>query len=495
MLKVSNTIYGVVVSLVIVSVLFADFLPLLVSGYDYQRFILVVLLASVVSVGIVMLLFENDGEAYREVGPALLLAVLFFVLAIPFRDAPHNWVEPALFAAFFFAFVLLGTLTKRYAQQGPWVVLFVYIFVATAFFYGACTLLVYIFVLSDRVSAISSYIPWGFANIRYWSHIATWLIPLLPLAVLIGPLKHKKLWHVIVALSAASWWWVVFLSASRGTILGVLFGSGVVIITMGRLSFPWLKVALRYLVYGLTAWIVLSILVPSLLFDGINVRSFKNQASIEVRAVQASEAWEMTLENFPFGSGPQSWLTHEIITEKYRDAPKYAHPHNMYLMWAAEYGWLLIVALLLLVGQAVRNFWARRGELFVGDRYGLALPLVAVTSSVSAALVHAGVSSVFLAPGSMLVGFIVLSLFWALISPQKLRVPVRFSFATVAAALLAGVLFGVLSCYWVRDVTAYHQAMEADELIYYESQPNGTMPRFWVHGNYPRPLSQMGKLD
>ena len=47
------------------------------------------------------------------------------------------------------------------------------------------------------------------------------------------------------------------------------------------------------------------------------------------------------------------------------------------------------------------------------------LMLAALTASVSAALFHAGVSAVFMAPGSMLVGLFVLIAFWTLIVPAQ----------------------------------------------------------------------------
>lgn len=200
----------------------------------------------------------------------------------------------------------------------------------------------------------------------------------------------------------------------------------------------------------------------------------------------------MSIENFPFGMGPQSWLTHDLLTEEYQQSSKFGHPHNMYLMWAAEYGWLLIGALMLFVGQAVRLFWRRRAEVRVAGGGELALALAAFTASVSAALLHAGVSAVFMAPGSMLIGFLVLSVFWALITPGLLPVTQkkRTGSGFVAAAVVALVLS--VSCfYWLSEVSDYHAAMEDDLEFYYENVPAGTLPRFWFHGNFPRHSSQM----
>jgi hypothetical protein len=45
----------------------------------------------------------------------------------------------------------------------------------------------------------------------------------------------------------------VFLSSSRGTMLGVAFGVLLAAVLIGRPAAPWLKVFLKYLVYGLVA--------------------------------------------------------------------------------------------------------------------------------------------------------------------------------------------------------------------------------------------------
>jgi O-antigen ligase len=344
------------------------------------------------------------------------------------------------------------------------------------------TITVYIFALSDDVVSLTDYIPWGFVNIRYWSHIATWVLPLLPLAVLIGPLKNQRLWRFLVALGSALWWWIVFLSSSRGTMLGVVFGMLVVAILMGRLAMPWLKKSFRYLLYGVAAWFLLSVLIPSLLIDDVVVRSLKADSS--GRMPLFFEAWHMSLVEFPFGMGPQSWLTHEIITEGYRQSPKFGHPHNMYLMWAAEYGWLMVASILVLAGQAMYLFSQRRKE--IAEDGAKALALTAFTASVSAALLHAGVSAVFMAPGSMLVGFAVLSVFWVLISGERLDSKRKPTKRRTFAALVIALVGSGFCLVWINNVRDYHAAMTNDEQVYYDGPSVGMLPRFWFHGNFPR---------
>ncbi|WP_417707999.1 O-antigen ligase family protein [Rheinheimera aquimaris] len=489
MQKAWNVALWLLVAAVFASVLFADFLSLPFGGYASQRFILVGLLALVVSFSVVVLIYQHGWALSGRICPAALVAGGFILLALPFGETPYNWAEPVMYAVFFLGFVLTGSLPGSDKRRQYWVVVLVSVAAVTAAFYGGATITVYLFALSDQVANLSSFIPWGFVSIRYWSHIATWLIPLLPLAVLLGPFRSQRLWQFFIALGAALWWWVVFLSFSRGTMLGLALGVLIAVMLIGRPTLPWLKVFLRYLAYGVVAWLFLSLLVPSLLLDEVSMRTLKTDTS--GRMPLFIEAWRMSLENFPFGMGPQSWLTHEVLTEDYWQSPKFGHPHNMYLMWAAEYGWLLIGALLILAGQAVRLFWKRRDEVRSTENHDLALPLAAFTASVSAALLHAGVSAVFMAPGSMLIGFLVLCVFWALIVPESRSFTFKRPKARALAAGFAGLLVSAPSFYWLNEVAEYYDAMESDLEFYYENVPAGKLPRFWFHGNFPRHPSQM----
>jgi len=478
------------VAAVLVCVLFADFLPLPFGGYATQRFILAGLLGLAVVFALTILVYRHGWALFRSIWPAILISVGFVLLALPFREAPYNWVEPGMYAAFFLGFVLLGCLQRSDEHRQSSVVALISVAAVTVVFYGGATITVYMFALSDQVANLSNFIPWGFVNIRYWSHIATWLLPLLPLAVLVGPLRGERLWRVLVALGAALWWWIEFLSTSRGSMLGIAFGVVLAALLIGRPALPWLRVFLRYLAYGVLAWLLLSVVIPSFIMDEVSMRSLSSTTS--GRMPLFLEAWRMSLENFPFGMGPQSWLTHEVLTEEYQQSRKFGHPHNMYLMWAAEYGWLFMGALMLFVAQAVRLFWHRRAEARVAGGGPLALSLAAFTASVSAALLHAGVSAVFMAPGSMLIGFLVLSVFWALITPDMLPVTRKERTGKrLVAALMVVLASGVAGFYWLSEVSAYHEAMEDDLEFYYESVPAGTLPRFWFHGNFPRHPSQM----
>lgn len=117
--------------------------------------------------------------------------------------------------------------------------------------------------------------------------------------------------------------------------------------------------------------------------------------------------------------------------------------------------------------------------------------LAGLTASVSAALFHAGVSAVFMAPGSMLVGLFVLIGFWALILPAgaepspSVEMPQQPFFFRLPALVLSAILL-IGWVVWSQDVWGYYQDMREDEELYYKDVGEGMLPRFWFHGNFPR---------
>ncbi|QSP94496.1 O-antigen ligase family protein [Marinobacter salinisoli] len=470
-----------------VSILFADLLPLPLNGYEFQRFLLVIILALTVPVSVFFFLRLHGWAFFLREWEWIGVAVGFLVLALPSQGSSYVWVEPGMYAAFFFGIFFLGMLPIKTEEKLNGAALVAYASILVSTFYGATSLLIYVFAISGGVSDLADYIPWGFANIRYWSHLATWLLPLFPLAVLVGPWRSKRRWQFFVLVGAALWWWIVFLSMARGTLLGLAFGLIVVMFMMGRSAIPWLKVVFRHCTCGFFAWLLLCVLVPNVLLEDSSIRSINTTAS--GRLVLFGEAWTMSLQNFPWGMGSQAWLTHEIYTDGYRQAPKFAHPHSMYLMWAAEYGWLLVVAVVLLVVRCIRSAWRRCSELGAYRSPVLNASVAGFLASVSAAMIHAGASAVFLAPGSMLTGFVVLSIFWGLISEPKSSPSAERRIGS-SVVIAVGVV-ACLSIAWFVEVGRYYQAMKADIPYYEDNVREGLMPRFWLHGNFPRKESEM----
>lgn len=284
-------------------------------------------------------------------------------------------------------------------------------------------------------------------------------------------------------IASGIWWWLVFLSAARGTFFALLIAFVITVFVFRRVGWPFYRLMGVQLLMGIGLWAVLSVLVPSLMSVDIEMRAIGTDTSGRIPLWR--EAWMMSLERFPFGMGTQSWLTHEPLTDAYRDGKSLGSPHNMYLLWAAEYGWLSVLGLGLIgLHYAFRVLDFRRliakGEVS-DSRIMLAC---GVFMSVVAALVHAGVSGIFIVPPSMLIGLVVLGLFVALFDSTKKthKKPVGGS------KLRAFVAFAVflLLLGWGSKVWNYYIFMHKDTIWASENVGTGTKPRFWFHGYYPR---------
>lgn len=431
-------------------------------------------------------------SALSDLWPFYPLVFTFILSALLHNSGPFYLVEPVFYALYFLAFGVGGYLVRMEGNAAEFAKGLVVVAFVGCFFYAAMTVTVYLFAVRDNFSRLDDVIPWGFVNIRYWSHIASWLVPLFPLSVLALPLKKNRFWRLSMTFTAAMWWWILFLSSSRGSMIGLLAGVIVVWLCFGRVAVPWVKLCIRFAVYGLIAWFFLSVVIPGLMFDDIHIRGLTGGASGRIPLWQ--EAWTMSLQHFPLGMGAQSWLTHDILTEAYRTSRKLGHPHNMYLMWAAEYGWISIGGLVLLCGVALRNLLLRALEIRA-EQCSKGMYLVAFTGSVAAALVHANVSAVFLAPGSMLVGLLVLIGFWAMLKPDSATAsvsisPVQAKLRT-SMGLSATTVVLALSAFWVLEVLRYREAMSDDMDFYQAELRQGQLPRFWFHGNFPRHPSEM----
>lgn len=477
--------------------LFTDFIPLPVEEYSAKRIVLLCLLIFCVVLSLICIPFLGSRtSAWMLKDSIVLLSIWVLLLAnlFFFSESMFALSEIVMYGAFFSSFVLCGHMLHSYSYvERSWNI-FITVAVIACFFYALMTINVYLFAVIDGQTNLVPYIPWGFVSMRYWSHLATWLLPLLPLALLIGSLKTYALWRFAVFIAMFVWWWIVLLSSARGTSLGIIFGLLLVVFLFGKSSLPWLKLLIQGFIGGLVLWIALSLLLPELLFGDAQIRGIKTDNSD--RIPQLIESWQMSMKNFPFGMGAQSWLTHDIISPQYAETKKFGHPHNMYMLWAAEYGWLLLALVVILVVSGGIRFFQMRRLCLDSEQGDTALfQLVAGTASVSAALFHAGVSAVFMAPASMLIGVLVLTLFWGRIHSRSFQ-PIlarepgirELKFFACGASLLTFVFLGI---FWIGNVFHYYEAMKSD-ISYYQSHAyEGHLPRFWFHGYFPRNPSAM----
>lgn len=479
-------------SVSLVSTLFIDFIPMFFGGYADQRWLLILICGALSVVGA---LYGAKSRFYavslvsNPVAPFALIAFLFIVSSIMTKsEQPYRWVEPGMYAFYFLSIGVVGSWLALSGDINRYIYLFASAAAVACFFYGCMTLNVYFFLLSDEHARLRDFIPWGFVNIRYWSHVATWLLPLLPVVDMrLRDDGSKKMWRLGVVLGSGIWWWIVMISSARGTMAGVAGGGVLVFFLLGKQGGYWFKILLSHVAVGLGVWVLLSVMVPLLVLGAEAGQSTLLHADSSGRMPPWSEAFRMSVERFPLGLGPQSWLTHDILTDEYGDGVKFGHPHNMYLMWAAEYGWLLIGGMFLSVFIVIRKLVRVAINIrYDDDRRSLCL-FSAFTASAMGGVLHAGVSAVFMVPGSMLIGVFILGGYWGLVvsrfkggSAEDVSSDVTGKAKTFSFFSAAVLLFFLGA--FTKEVWVYQTAMEQDALEYQQ----GTQPRFWFHGNFPR---------
>ena len=478
------TVVGLTLTLVGFS-LFAGLTPSVTGNYSDQRFLLCVVSWLVVCFCLARAVFYGRKTVNTELLPWLLPFILVLLSGEIYPTIYH--VEPLMFAFFFLGICLLGGQLSLTASLELITTRVLSVIAFLALIYGLIALMNYGLALRDGNRAIDTTITWGFPNIRYWGHLATWLIPLIAAAHRSGALSALPVVRMLFMIAGALWWWMLFSTSARGTAIGLVVGSLFVVVLFSRSAFGLLRSVGTQLLAGGLLWLLLTFLVPWFFFGAVELREVDVDSS--GRMPLWREAWEMSLVNMPFGQGPLSWLTHSVISDAYANSKSYGHPHNMYLLWAAEYGWISIMALAIAVVGIGRALVARGSKHRAS---GLDAALMAgFTLSVVAASVHAGVSAVFMAPASMLAGFVVFALFLALLQASSPNTTAPRQASTTLLIRFSAGLMLVLSLvaggWWMSEIWRYYQDNMEDRLTY---KGDGAIysPRFWSHGDFPRQL-------
>lgn len=437
--------------------------------YDLLRFVFAGVLALLSSLS-----FYLSARIHaRETGLVwgVLWAVLLTLLSVPYAYQTTTWLELYQLAVFVPTFMMLGLLLVQRGWLKTALLTLVHALPIVAFIYSVVCLYNYLFALLDNEPQLVTFLPWGFLNIRYWSQVASWVLPLLPLSLLLSPLKDNSRWKFLVYFSLAIWVWVLMLSTARGSIFSLLVSFTLCAFIFKGLVKEWLIILLKGILLGVGVWVLLSLIVHPYFVDASQLRPLSTTSSN--RTILWKEALIMSWQNFPFGMGPFSWFTHDFFTEKIKRLPLYGHPHNHILLWAAEYGWLVIAPLIGVVWHAI----GRLRKLVQNKNYRI--EHVALTASVLAAFSHSLLSAVFITPYSLMFGLAVLSIFWGLLHEDAMVA--THSKATSALFKITAVSLLVLGAWWLNYIYDYYRESRVviEEKTHTVKGMNS--PRFFQH--------------
>lgn len=300
-----------------------------------------------------------------------------------------------------------------------------------------------------------------------------WQTLTLPLAVLPVLVLRSPWWRAIGVLAAALWWALVIGAGARGTTLGV----GVAILLTPLLA-PKARTwsALQLLCAGLGFVLAMS-LFPQQLPERVDGVSRLTDVSVtansnESRLVLWVEAADLILEHPVLGIGPMHFAA---VGER-------AHPHNLALQLAVEWG---LPATLLLIALALGA--ARAWLSMLPAARNPQVVRAALTASFIAAAVHSMVSGITVPAYTQLwlafLAGLALCEFHEMLDPYGLEGESARRPTTAPTRLGVGLVVGWVACvgmlgtHVVRDLPGVGASQEVAM-----ARQAGAAPRFWRYG-------------
>jgi O-antigen ligase len=317
----------------------------------------------------------------------------------------------------------------------------------------------------------------GYDNYRFFNHVQTVALPLLAIAALQPATDRVSRWMRASAwFSMSAYWAFVFCSGARGTALGITVAVLLALPLVGwRATVPVARALIVSAIAGLAVYAVIFLLLPAvgmLPAGGSAERSLPSLASDSSRLFLWRISWNEIAASPWLGVGPMHYA--------HFPNPKAAHPHNIYLQVAAEWGVPMLLLLLALTG---RGLW-RLARTIRGVPDGLVRAEgVALLVACLAILADGLVSGNFVMPVAQM--WIVLCCAWAM-AWMRLHRPATTEAAPASAAWSRVVVVGLLaSQIWlVMDVWPEATHLQAHLTHVRRDIAPGARasPRFWSDG-------------
>lgn len=301
----------------------------------------------------------------------------------------------------------------------------------------------------------------GFSNPRFFGQFQGMLMPILALFIVQLRQVNRLGLAAVLLIALAVQWCIALTLGGRGLWLGLAV-SHVALLCISRSFWQLSAAQFAAALLGAVLFIVLFHLIPGWLDLSPTLRD-SLRTSLSGRGQLWQWAWEMALANPWFGVGPM----HYAATFN----PIAAHPHQVILQWAAEWGFVATILAMILAAWGIIH-----GAVYLrsskADHYDAALWLAII-----GALVLAQVDGVFVMPYTetwlaILIG-LALGRWSAPSQPQRLQ-----RYATMLLALPVVIILGHVL---VNEVPGLAEASQAHR----QEHSSGYTPRFWQQGWIP----------
>ena len=254
----------------------------------------------------------------------------------------------------------------------------------------------------------------GFANVRFFGHVQTMLLPFLLLPAMYWGTTRLRcvLWCSVPVI----WWMLAVGSGTRGTWVALLAGVVAVLLFGGGTGRRWVKWQCAGLLCGLICYGIFVLGIPQLIdLPASFMHRTDDIVSLSLREVLWRTALDFTLQHPLLGVGPMhyAYWANEVA----------AHPHNALLQWFAEWG--------LPAGLLLTGVWAAGGlswaaavrRTAVQGSTETQLFRIALLAALTGASAQAMVDGVLVMPVSQVLFALLCG--WALGMVQSVTEPVR----------------------------------------------------------------------
>lgn len=339
-------------------------------------------------------------------------------------------------------------------------------------------------VLSGYLAGLISGFPlvWyelinGFSNVRFFNQYQIWTLPIITYAVLSVRSDHHLVYRLVFAI-LISWWFLLFLSETRGGLLAVFSSFMIAALIFKHHVYKILKVNLFSAVSGWLVYKFLFLIVPVIFAKDRALDMVVQVGFIDrVGGLTRMDMWSACIEYITkspwFGIGPMhlAYVPNNIA----------AHPHNSILQWSAEWGLISFSAAFIVMLIAGYRWCSKFNYKTMGSYdENMQNTVMCLFLAATGSLAYSLLDGVFVTPVSQLCLLITVGLMSSVyanfnvpVNNEFLKNPVLKIFFLITSTIM---IFCVIS----SNLTAVLYSPEAmlDNIKTYG-------PRFWQIGGIP----------
>jgi O-antigen ligase len=454
------------------------------AGYHDNQRIIEVFCVALVAIFIIIGLLRNAFIPRLHNDGVICLLILFFLfgllssaLSYSSRYAHFEWANLLLL------FAISCLIAKEIVVNGETLLdQILRLCGLGCVFYIFIEIIIYAAVINVGGQPSNAVLIYGFDNYRFFNHVQTITLPLLALLTCHSNVGKKKIFAWAVT---SIWWALLFVSAGRGTFVGLLAGICLTWLCLRQDAWPWCRVMLWSALIGLGAYFLFYVLVPL----ALGLQPFGFLFSVVGRTIANPDssrwplwvrAWEIMLAHPWLGAGPLHFAHFG------RDVQIGAHPHNWVLQIACEWGIPALLCLMMAIGLGFKKLLSVRQYLKSTDVKNH-LTLAALLTIGVAILVDGLASGLIVMPTSQLWIALYIGCAWGWVvsvTPVQAEVGLHLSMpirACGAIAMLAAIYF-LANGLWpeILNLPLYEEQNLQKDLY---ANP-AYRPRIWLGGYF-----------